>query len=84
MSLSYSHDLALIWVEFQHPFLRACVQSVDVLRSSSADVTARYSLVSSANNLIEFSTVPGISLMNVKKSYKAYMSASFNLRHEMH
>ena len=35
-------------------------------RSSSADVTARYSLVLSANNLIEFSTVPGISLMNVK------------------
>ena len=36
------------------------------LRSSSADVTARYILVSSANNLIEFSTVPGISLMQVK------------------
>ena len=35
------------------------------LRSSSTGVTARYSILSSANNLIEFSTVPGISLMNV-------------------
>ena len=30
MSLSYSHDLALVWVEFQHPFLQPWVQSVDV------------------------------------------------------
>ena len=29
-SLSYSHDLALVWVKFQHPFLRPCVQCVDV------------------------------------------------------